>query len=232
MAPSKTKHESLEFVFGDPLESLDPNIKPTTFNVIKHWIYHYDGVRGSKRNMNEADKNDVISRVVDSIISLPVYVTATLMSRKTILKKLKRDIYGKDGIDGWIPLHRRKNDQEWIEDRRRDLNEVYDIETVIHLNETVNLVSPAKRKKPEGSTEPVCKCFYCSTIFYFDPNSCPRVSKNQKFQAGSRLMHKCNRTRTSEEMDGTPSSIASFIILNSLYQDLSNEGSFFFCSLF
>ena len=49
MAPSKTKHESLEFVFGDPLQSFDPNIKPTTFSVIKHWIYHYDGVRGSKR---------------------------------------------------------------------------------------------------------------------------------------------------------------------------------------
>ena len=141
--------------------------------MIKHWIYHYDGVRGTKRNMYEGDKNDVISKVVDSILSLPVYVTATLMSRKTIIKKLKRDIYGKDGIDGWIALHRRKNDQQWIEDRRRDLNEVYDIENfiktpvihtpvihtpVIHTPETVNLVSPAKRKKPEG-TEFVSKYF-------------------------------------------------------------------------
>ena len=148
MAPSKTKHESLEFVFGDPLESLDPNIKPTTLSVIKHWIYHYDGVRGAKRNMYEADKNDVISKVVDSITSLPVYVSATLMSRHGIFTKLKRDIYGKNGIEEWIDFHRRKNDQQWIEDRRRDLNEIYDIE-VVHSPTLVNLLSPSKRKKPE-----------------------------------------------------------------------------------
>ena len=95
MAPSKTKHESLEFVFGDPLESLEPNIKPTTFNVIKHWIYHYDGIRGSKRCMSDTDKHNVISKVVESIISLPVYVSATLMSKPNLCRKLKRDIYGK-----------------------------------------------------------------------------------------------------------------------------------------
>ena len=104
----------------------------------------------------------VISTVVDSILSLPVYVSATgLMTRKNILTKLKRDIYGKNGIDEWVFLHRRRNDQQWIEDRRRDLNEVYNIETVIHTPvirtpvihtpDTVNLVSPAKRKKPEGT---------------------------------------------------------------------------------
>ena len=166
MAPSKTKQESLVFVFGVSLQTLDPNIKPTTFSVIKHWIYHYDGVRGSNRNMYEADKNDVISKVVDSILSLPVYATATLMSRKTIIKKLKRDIYGKDGIDGWIALHRRKNDQQWIEDRRTDLNEIYDIEVVqtnkqtevVHSPGIVNLVSPNKRKKPEG--EQVCNSIH------------------------------------------------------------------------
>ena len=130
MAPSKTKHESLEFVFGDPLESLDPNIKPTTFNVIKHWIYHYDGIRGSKRCMSDTDKHNVISKVVESIVSLPVYVSATLMSKPNLCRKLKRDIYGKNGIGEWEALSRRKNDQKWIEDRRTDLNETYDIEGV------------------------------------------------------------------------------------------------------
>ena len=122
--------------------------------------------------MSDGDKNSVISKVVDSLISLPVYASKTLMVRKSILTKLKRDIYGKNGIEEWTLLQRRKNDQQWIEDRRRDLNEVYDIENfirtpvihtpVIHTPETVNLVSPAKRKKPEG-TEFVSKCFvFCN----------------------------------------------------------------------
>ena len=106
--------------------------------------------------MCDTDKNIVISKVVDSITSLPVYVSATLMSRHGIFTKLKRDIYGKNGIEEWIDLHRRKNDQQWIEDRRRDLNEIYDIEVVgpVHSPNTVNLLSPAKRKKPED--DPVC----------------------------------------------------------------------------
>ena len=110
--------------------------------------------------MSDGDKNSVISKVVDSLISLPVYASTTLMIRKSILTKLKRDIYGKNGIEEWTLLQRRKNDQQWIEDRRRDLNEVYNIETVIHLNETVNLLSPAKRKKPDDSQLVCTLCFY------------------------------------------------------------------------
>ena len=49
MAPSKSKHKSLEFIFGEPLQKFDPNIKPTAFSVIKHWIYLYDEYRGAKR---------------------------------------------------------------------------------------------------------------------------------------------------------------------------------------
>ena len=49
MAPSKSKHKSLEFIFGEPLQKFDRNIKPTTFSVIKHWIYLYDEYRGAKR---------------------------------------------------------------------------------------------------------------------------------------------------------------------------------------
>ena len=49
MAPSKSKHKSLEFIFGEPLQKFDPNIKPTTLSVIKHWIYLYDEYRGAKR---------------------------------------------------------------------------------------------------------------------------------------------------------------------------------------
>ena len=112
--------------------------------------------------MSDVDKNSVISKVVDSLISLPVYASKPLMVRKSILTKLKRDIYGKNGIEEWTLLQRRKNDQQWIEDRRRDLNEVYNIETVIHTPDRVNLVSPNKRKKPEG-TEFVSKCFvFCN----------------------------------------------------------------------
>jgi len=80
--------------------------------------------------MSDGDKNSVISKVVNSIISLPVYASTTLMARKSILTKLKRDIYGKNGIGEWEVLNRRKNDQKWIEDRRTDLNEIYDIEGV------------------------------------------------------------------------------------------------------
>ena len=104
--------------------------------------------------MSDNDKNSVISKVVDSLISLPVYASANLMAIKSILTKLKRDIYGKNGIEEWTVLFRRKNDQQWIEDRQRDLNGIYDIEAApVHLPDTVNLVSPAKRKKPED--EPV-----------------------------------------------------------------------------
>ena len=49
MAPSKSKHKSLEFIFGEPLQKFDPNTKPTTFSVIKHWIYLFDEYRGEKR---------------------------------------------------------------------------------------------------------------------------------------------------------------------------------------
>jgi len=130
MAPSKSKHKSLEFIFGEPLQKFDPNIKPTMFSVIKHWIYLYDEYRGAKRFMSDTDKNNVITKVAESIMSLPIYMHATLMSKKTIFKKLKRDIYGKNGIGEWEVLNRRKNDQKWIEDRRIDLNEIYDIEGV------------------------------------------------------------------------------------------------------
>ena len=80
--------------------------------------------------MSDTDKNNVITKVAESIMSLPIYMHATLMSKKTIFKKLKRDIYGKNGIGEWEVLNRRKNDQKWIEDRRTDLNEIYDIEGV------------------------------------------------------------------------------------------------------
>ena len=76
--------------------------------------------------MSDTDKNNVITKVVESIMSLPIYMHATLMSKKNIFNKLKRDIYGKNGIGEWEALSRRKNDQKWIEDRRTDLNEIYD----------------------------------------------------------------------------------------------------------
>ena len=107
--------------------------------------------------MSDTDKNNIIKKVVESIMSLPIYMHATLMSKETIFKKLKRDIYGKNGIDSWVDLILRKNDQQWIEARRTDLNETYDVEAM-HSPALVNLVSPNKRKKPEG--EQVCNLIH------------------------------------------------------------------------
>ena len=88
----------------------------------------------TKRCMSDTDKNNVITKVVESIMSLPIYMHATLMSTQAIRRKLKRDIYGKNGIGGWENLQSRKNDQQWIKDRRTDLNEIYDVENLYLLS--------------------------------------------------------------------------------------------------
>ena len=87
-----------------------------------------------KRKMSDNDKNNVITKVAESIISLPIYRHATLMSTHAIRRKLKRDIYGKNGILEWENLQSRKNDQQWIKDRRTDLNEIYDVENLYMLS--------------------------------------------------------------------------------------------------
>ena len=84
--------------------------------------------------MSDTDKNNIIKKVVESIMSLPIYMHATLMSTQAIRRKLKRDIYGKNGIGGWENLQSRKNDQQWIKDRRTDLNEIYDVENLYLLS--------------------------------------------------------------------------------------------------
>ena len=84
--------------------------------------------------MSDTDKNNVITKVVESIMSLPIYMHATLMSTQAIRRKLKRDIYGKNGIGGWENLQSRKNYQQWIKDRRTDLNEIYDVENLYLLS--------------------------------------------------------------------------------------------------
>ena len=88
----------------------------------------------TKRCMSDTDKNNVITKVVESIMSLPIYMHATLMSTQAIRRKLKRDIYGKNGIGGWENLQSRKNYQQWIKDRRTDLNEIYDVENLYLLS--------------------------------------------------------------------------------------------------
>ena len=41
--PFVTKEESLKYLFGDSLSSLNPDVKPKLCDIVRLWIYHYDG---------------------------------------------------------------------------------------------------------------------------------------------------------------------------------------------
>ena len=69
-SPLKTRHESLGYFFGQPLESFEnllqassTPIKPTDQDIIRHWIYLEDKNRSSLSH-----SGSVIGNVTDNLI--------------------------------------------------------------------------------------------------------------------------------------------------------------------
>ena len=65
----KTRHEILEFIFGDYLESLVQDTAPSEFDVIRRWITVYDEERGKDFHMHKETKNLIIAKLSNEIIS-------------------------------------------------------------------------------------------------------------------------------------------------------------------
>ena len=65
----KTRHEILEYIFGDYLQHLDQSSQPTEYDVIRRWITIYDEERGKDFHMHQKTKKLVIDKVSDEIVS-------------------------------------------------------------------------------------------------------------------------------------------------------------------
>ena len=93
--PFITKQESLKYLFGDSVSSLNPDVKPNLCDIVRLWIYHYDGLRGESFFFPQKQKNIVVSYVLDDIMSLPVWKSESpapvVWQEKTVRKWSNND---------------------------------------------------------------------------------------------------------------------------------------------
>ena len=65
--PSKSKYQSLGYMFGSPRVDLDPNILPTKLDVIQFWMNLADNSRTS-RKLSPDTKNQVRDNIITSVV--------------------------------------------------------------------------------------------------------------------------------------------------------------------
>ena len=126
-----TKSQAYGFLFGKGLSNFDPNVKPTRCNVVQFWIWHFDKARGSSRIMSKSAKENVVKDVVHSLVALPVYKSAHLLSEKSIRNNVDILINKVEKLD----TRRRQNDTseatlKWIQDTTTSMacDQVFNVE--------------------------------------------------------------------------------------------------------
>ena len=58
------------YIFGKPLETL-PNDggKFSELDIVRHYIYHFDGIRGTSFHVKQGLRNKIVNCLIDSLIS-------------------------------------------------------------------------------------------------------------------------------------------------------------------
>ena len=145
--PIITKQESLGYLFGDSISSLNPDLKPKLSDVVRLWIYHYDGLRGESFFFPQKQKNIVVSYVKDDIISLPVWKSESPVVWKdtTVRNYLVKLVNRAESFGTTHFQEKAKKNPVWFKEVNAEFDQVFDI-TRTSLSD---FQTPQKRKSDE-----------------------------------------------------------------------------------
>ena len=65
-----TKEDQIGFIFGRPLDTLpEDGGKFSELDIVRHYIYHFDGIRGSSFHVKQGLRNKIVNCLIDSLLS-------------------------------------------------------------------------------------------------------------------------------------------------------------------
>ena len=131
---SISKHESLEFILGEPIESFPPNVRPSKLHVLKLWMFKYDQNRGSKFRFTPTEKGKVLKEIVSDLISVwkSHDESAKTIQELSIRNKIQEEIIKIEPL----AKHQHRKDMS------KEANIIWYKEVMENLNRLFNIAAP------------------------------------------------------------------------------------------
>ena len=131
---SKSKFEGLGFILGKPIESFQPNVRPSKLDVLRLWMFKYDQKRGSNFRMTPTVKNQVVKEIASDLILVwkSHDDSAKTIKEYSIQTKIKQEIVK---IEPLADHHHRK-------DMSKEGNIVWYKELMENLERIFNIAAP------------------------------------------------------------------------------------------
>ena len=127
--PRKTNsmQDKLSFLFGSPLETFDPSVKPSQHNIVCKWIFEYDKLRGSNLHLKKPQKDHLIEILANEVISVWKLQSLEVLPIENVKRKLRPVIAIAEKYTRNGSYSNKKNDHEWIRNERKPFGAIFDI---------------------------------------------------------------------------------------------------------
>ena len=94
-----TKEDQIGYIFGRALETL-PNHGGffSELEIVRHYIYHFDGIRGTSFHVKKGLRNNIVNTLIDSLISACQSQGFKTQQRTVIRDRVKKIIERADHL--------------------------------------------------------------------------------------------------------------------------------------
>ena len=145
-----TKEDQIGFIFGKPLEVLPNGFgKFSEVDVVRHYIFKYDEIRGSSYHVKKKLKLNILNSVIDSFISACQSQGFVTQERGVIRERIKKIIAKADNLIENGSACKNKSNENFVEKTRNEFANYCQIVQQLPNNLFPTPKSTAKKRKVE-----------------------------------------------------------------------------------
>ena len=147
-----TKEDQIGYIFGRALETL-PNHGGKFFEVdiVRHYIYHFDGIRGSSFHVKKGVRNKIVNCLIDSVISACQSQGFKTQERTVIRDRVKRIIERADNFIVNGSACKNRSNEKFVAQTRLDFSQYcyVSVQSLPQENPFLTPVSSTQKRKTE-----------------------------------------------------------------------------------
>ena len=145
-----TKEDQISYIFGRPLDTLPNNDgKISELDIVRHYIYHFDGLRGTSYHVKKKLKLKILNSVINSFISACQSQGFVTQERGVIKERIKKIIAKADNLIENGSACKNKSNENFVEKTRNEFANYCQIVKLLENNLFPTPKSTAKKRKVE-----------------------------------------------------------------------------------
>ena len=122
-----TKEDQIGYIFGDPIETFPYTTNISELEIVRHYIFKFDEIRGTSWNMSKTQKATVLNCVTDSMMILWQVMKVPSIQRNLVKERVKRIICAADLLIGNGSACKNRDNPKFQEEQKLKFAAICDI---------------------------------------------------------------------------------------------------------